>query len=252
MKGSQGSLLRTALALGLVAAGGWASASAREARPVGEQSFRIIQTMQPEFPRNVDTMSLTAGEARIVFNIDQEGRLADLLVASYTHPSFAEEAVRALRAWRYEPARQFGEPIGVRASMTFQFESKGQVVSTLAIDTMTAMFAAIAGPTVVNRVAKPEELDAPVSTTTVVRPRHPGMGRRNDLSEGRVVLDFYIDEEGRPRMPVVLASDDSAFAEAAVAALSGWRFVPPMRRGEPVLVRVQQAFQFAPLPGRDA
>ncbi len=251
MKGSQGFIVRTALALGLLA-GGWAHAAARESRPAGEQSFRIIQTVQPEFPRNVDTMSLTAGEARIVFVIDQEGRLDDLLVASYTHPSFADEAVRVLRAWRYEPARQFGEPIGVRASMSFRFEAKGQVISTLAIDTMTAMFTALAGPSVVDRVAKPDELDAPVSATTIVRPRHPGLGRRNDLSEGRVVLDFYIDEEGRPRMPVVLSSDDSAFAEAAVAALTGWRFVPPTRRGRPVIVRVQQAFEFTPISARGA
>jgi TonB family protein len=224
---------------------------AGDGRRQGEQSFRIIQTEQPEFPMNVDTMALTEGEARIVFSIDHEGRLADLLVASYSHRSFADEAVRVLRAWRYEPALQYGEPIGVRASMTFRFEAKGQVISTLAIDSMTSMFSALAGATVTNRVASPDELDAPVTTLQVVKPRHPGMGRRNDLSAGRVVLDFYIDEEGRPRMPVVLSSDDSAFAEAAVEALGGWRFVPPTRRGQPVLVRVQQAFSFTEIPSRN-
>lgn len=252
MKGSVGLARRTALAIGLAAGGGRAYAAAEVTRPSGEQSFRIIQTVEPAFPRNVDTQALTVGEARIVFVIDHEGRLADLLVASYTHPAFAQEAERALRAWRYEPARQYGEPVGVRASMTFQFESKGQVISTLAIDSMTARFNALAGPTVVNRVARPNELDAPITATAAIRPRHPGRGRRNDLSAGRVVLDFYIDEQGRPRMPVVLSSDDSAFAEAAAEALTAWRFVPPTRRGEPVIVRVQQAFEFAPITARGA
>ena len=57
-----------------------AGVAAGEARIRGEQSFRIIQTTQPEFPMNVDTMALTSGEARIVFNIDHEGRLLDEVV----------------------------------------------------------------------------------------------------------------------------------------------------------------------------
>lgn len=241
-----------AILMAVVAAGPLVLDGAGERRPVGEQMLRIIQTTSPEFPRNVDTMALTEGEARLVFSVDQEGRLSDLLVASYTHRSFAEEAERALRAWRYEPALQYGEPIAVRTSMTFRFEAKGQVVSTMAIDTMAAMFAAIGGPIVHRRVASPEEIDAPLRLVRTVQPRHPGTGMRNDLSAGRVVLDYYIDEQGRPRMPVVVASDDSAFAEAAVEALLEWRYFPPTRRGAPVIIRVQQAFDFAEIPPRGA
>ena len=214
---------------------------------VGEQTFRIIQTMTPEFPRNVDTMNLTDGEARVIFTIDADGKLDDFLVAHYTHASFAEEAVRALQAWRYEPARQYGEPIGVRASMVFHFEAKGQVVSVMGIDTMNALFAAVGSKLLVRRVVDATEVDqAPVAVKTVM-PRHPGRGERNDLSAGRVVVDFYLDEEGRPRMPVILSSDDAAFSVAAVDALLRWRYSPPTRRGERVSVRVQQAFEFAPL-----
>jgi len=237
-----------AILMAVVAAGPLVLDGAGERRPVGEQMFRIIQTTTPEFPRNVDTMAMTTGEARLVFSIDRDGKLSDLLVASYTHRSFGEEAERALRSWRYEPALQYGEPIAVRASMTFRFESKGQVVSTMAIDSMSAMFAAIGGQIVHHRVAAPGEIDAPVRLVKTVQPRHPGMGSRNDLSAGRVVVDYYIDEQGRPRMPVILSSDDTAFAEAAVDALMEWRYLPPTRRGSPVIVRVQQAFEFGEVP----
>ncbi len=238
--------------MALVAASPLVLGAAQERRPHGEQMFRIIQTTTPDFPRNVDTMLMSTGEARLVFSVDQEGKLSDLLVASYTHRSFGAEAERALRSWRYEPALQYGEPIAVRASMTFRFESKGQVVSTMAIDTMSAMFAAIGGQILHRRVATPDEIDAPVRLIKTVQPRHPGMGQRNDLSAGRVVVDYYIDEEGRPRMPVILSSDDSAFAEAAVDALLEWRYLPPTRRGSPVIVRVQQAFEFGEVPPRGA
>ena len=64
------------------------------------------------------------------------------------------------------------------------------------------------------------------------------------MQEGQVVLDFYIDEQGRPRMPVVTHSDDDALNLAAVEALSHWRFVPPTRNGVPVMVRAKQSFRF--------
>lgn len=219
----------------------------REApRPPGDQMFRIIQTTALEFPVNVDTMGLTAGEARIIFNIDAEGRLADYLIASYTQRAFADEAVRALKEWRYEPALQYGEPIGVRAAMIFRFEAKGKVVSVMGIDSLNSLFDAVGGTREVRRVAEPDELDTPPQAIRTVNPRHPARGERSDLSSGRVLVDFYLDDQGRPRMPVVMETDDPAFSVAAVNALMNWRFTVPTRKGEPVAVRVKQVFEFGP------
>jgi outer membrane biosynthesis protein TonB len=43
----------------------------------------------------------------------------------------------------------------------------------------------------------------------------------------------------------VLKTTDETYAQAAVGALSQWRFEPPTRRGKPVAVRVQQKFVFS-------
>lgn len=235
-------LLAVFLSAGMTVAWG-----AEDVRPQGDQTFRIIQTTTLEFPRNADTMNMTEGESCVIFNIDAEGNLADYLVAHFTHQSFAEEAVRALRAWRYEPARQYGEPIGVRASMVFRFEAKGQVVSTMGIDTMNSLFASVGSKSLVFQVVDPGEVDRDPFPLKTVMPRHPGRAERKDLSAGRVVVDFYLDHEGRPRMPVILTSDDAAFSAAAVDALMQWRYTPPTRRNEPVCVRVRQTFEFPAL-----
>jgi hypothetical protein len=60
-----------------------------------------------------------------------------------------------------------------------------------------------------------------------------------------VVLDFYIDTEGRPRMPVVLSAAHDVYAIAAMEALLQWRFAPPTRQGRPAIVRATQQFSFA-------
>ena len=67
---------------------------------------------------------------------------------------------------------------------------------------------------------------------------------------GTVTLDFYIDGEGRVRLPAADLGTHPSFARAAVEALDQWRFEPPTSEGRPVVVRAIQTFNF-PAPPRD-
>jgi TonB family protein len=68
--------------------------------------------------------------------------------------------------------------------------------------------------------------------------------------ETRVVtVEFYIDQEGKVRVPAVAREDaDDRLATVAVAAVEQWRFEPPMRDKQPVLVLAQQDFRFVAKP----
>jgi periplasmic protein TonB len=55
--------------------------------------------------------------------------------------------------------------------------------------------------------------------------------------EGRVMVQFVIDEEGRVHNPVVLRGIGGGCDEAAVEAVKKARFIPGMQRGRPVKVR---------------
>jgi TonB family protein len=61
-----------------------------------------------------------------------------------------------------------------------------------------------------------------------------------------VVVDFYVDQDGRIRMPVIMSATHDFLAQAAVDALNQWRFKPPTLAGQPVAVRVEQEFVFSP------
>jgi TonB family protein len=62
-----------------------------------------------------------------------------------------------------------------------------------------------------------------------------------------VTVEFYIDEQGRVRMAAVpREAADDIYSAAAVAAVEQWRFEPPLRKGKPVLVLVEQLFRFRP------
>jgi periplasmic protein TonB len=55
--------------------------------------------------------------------------------------------------------------------------------------------------------------------------------------EGRVMVQFVIDEQGRVHNPVVVRGIGGGCDEAAIEAVKDARFTPGMQRGQPVKVR---------------
>ena len=93
------------------------------------------------------------------------------------------------------------------------------------------------------RVCRAEELDGPLDTIVEVAPMPPDqLGAI--AREGKVVVEYFIDPDGRVRMPLVLSSDDEAFTRSVLLAIMEWRYATPTRDGEPVLARVAREFQF--------
>jgi TonB family protein len=182
------------------------------------------------------------GEARVVISVDEEGTLTDHLVTGYTNEAFAEAAVGALKRWSYEAARAKGKPRASRADVLFIFRDKGVIVQNLpgALEQHRTFGAFQDRYTF--QPCKLGELDRTPTPIQVVPPVVAKSSRMHT-----VTVEFYIDAEGRVRMPAVAReSADDAYAAAAVSAVEQWRFESPLRKGKPVLVYAQQEFSFRP------
>jgi len=231
--------MKTASCLPVVFSVAFASILCAQTAPL-----RIEQTVEARFPAALAFSSLSEGEARVVINVDADGKLIDWLVTGYTNKAFADEAVAVLKQWHYVPAIEKGQPVGVRLELCFAFEARGRVVSLLAIETPEVLFRqAGAGQRYITRVCHLQELDRPIAPLNPASPVNPLQA--GAPAEARSVLvDFYIDEHGQPRMPVVVNSPQTILAQAAVDALNRWRFNAPTRGGKPMTVRVRQEFIF--------
>jgi TonB family protein len=208
------------------------------------RSLKIIQTTPANFPDHLAVQGIREGEVRAVLSINADGKLADCLVIAYTHPDFAREVLSSVRSWEFEPPYERGQPVHTRAEVTFSFHARGMVLSLSPADTVAMQWNGILNPRMVSYVAKSTELDRPLTVIDAVSPRHPGNLISPARPTGTVTLDFYIDAEGRPRMPVVRRASHELFAHAALEALSQWKFAPPTRGGQPAVVRVTQEFNF--------
>ena len=110
--------------------------------------------------------------------------------------------------------------------------------------------------TVVSRPAEPatpsdvqvEPPAQPVAASEIAKmPLPPGRGcvgkytdeARANATEGLVVLDLIVDEDGRTRDITVVQGLPHGLTEAAVNALKQCRFTPGQKNGNPVAVRVR-------------
>jgi outer membrane biosynthesis protein TonB len=210
-----------------------------------ERPLRIIQTVAANFPAAVAAEGIVDGEVRAVLQVDAAGKFLDCLVTAYTRREFADELMAAVRDWSFQPAHVRGEPVGSRAEVAFAFHARGMVLSLTPQETFTVNANRLSPPGLTSLRCRLSDLDAPVRTLHVVEPRHPGRSVKPAASPPTVVIDFYIDTEGRPRMPVVQRATHDVYAIAAIDALAQWRFVPPTRLGRPAIVRATQQFTFS-------
>jgi TonB family protein len=212
----------------------------------------IQETVEAKFPAALLADNITKGDAWVMISLDADGVLTDALPIRYTHRAFADEAMRVLKQWRFEPVLVLGRPIAIRTDVHFAFEATGCVISVTPTAAIQELAAFANRPDYITPMCRPDELDNIPTAIRTVSPQIPAKPAEEGVIGGKAVIDFVIDETGQPRMPVLVSAAHEEFANQAAGALSQWRFTPPTRRGKPVAVQVRQEFLFPSNSGAPA
>lgn len=202
----------------------------------------IRQTGVLVYPPSMLYSGIHSGEVRIAIGVDEKGRLTDFLVTGYTEKGFVDGVVAAIKRWTYEPARTSGRAQSARAEVLFIFKDQGVIVQRLPGATEREFLSGMMQGSYAYAPCRLRDLDRIPTPVHVVSPATNFGNEAHD-----VTVEFYIDEQGQVRMAAVSreAADD-IYSAAAVAAVEQWRFEPPLRKGRPVLVLVQEEFKFRP------
>lgn len=208
------------------------------------RGLRIKERVDPVFPAEVTLEGLTRGTVHCIIDIDATGKVEDVLITAFTHRSFGRVVREAVRQWRFEPALLDGKPVAAQTALEFTIEGVGCVVTLDNNTYLNQRFEQLLGPTYAFHPFTLRDLDAiPVPQKTVM-PFYPTEVAAR--LRGQVRVDFFIDETGRVRVPLAQPDAPAELAAAAMNAVRQWQFAPPLRRGDPVLVRASQEFHFSP------
>jgi TonB family protein len=84
------------------------------------------------------------------------------------------------------------------------------------------------------------------SVISQVAPSLPGtsLGLGTTDDQGTVKIEITVDAMGKPQGGIVVQSDRKRFEEAALNAISKWRFKPATCNGEPMASKIQIEFRF--------
>jgi len=83
-----------------------------------------------------------------------------------------------------------------------------------------------------------------------VEPWYPELLKKAGI-EGKVIVNVFIDEQGKVEKTKILESTHEAFSEAATKAAMQWEFSPAMKEGKPIKAEVTIPFRFKLAEGSD-
>jgi TonB family protein len=207
------------------------------------ESIQIEVTVEPEMPAVLRMTGMREGRVVVAIDVDATGRLSDSLVIMASHKELVRPCIEALKAWRFTPARQDGQPISARQELTINISQTGAVVSRTASEVVVDLFERIAGRPNDYEMCPAREVDRPLAVVNHVVPEYARDAEKLGVG-GRVRVHFYVDEKGNVRLPAVPAETNAYLSSVAVEAMRNWKFAPPTRRGRPVLVAAVQDFDF--------
>jgi TonB family protein len=203
-----------------------------------ETPAKPLRGIEPDYPPELESSKIP-GEVHIEFTVDAEGRVEQPRVLWATHPAFVETSLRAIERAAFTPAKQ--GPLAKQSIVKYPvgFESMGaRPADILAANGLT--FTA----------ATPAILPRPLMLIGAVYPRE----RLLAGEEGKAVIEFTIDEEGRTKDIAAVAADYPEFGAALGAAVEAWAFKPAQGESGPLAVRMQATQVFAvatqPVEGR--
>jgi TonB family protein len=164
------------------------------------------------------------GIVTIGVRVGEDGRVSGARVLSGLGFGLDQNALVALRQWRFRAGQRNGTPAAMDAEVDVEFNLRSEGVNELIANDM----ATLVGPGV-----------TPPRVVTMSRVPLRGLD-----AHGLVVLDVVLQQDGSPRIVRILRSLTPEADERAVHHFEQWRFTPAMKGGVPVKVRMNAEVRF--------
>jgi len=91
-----------------------------------DQKPRAIMQTSPRFTPDIDKARKNGpGTVYIIFIVDEKGRVQSPKVQKSSNSVFDNEALKAIKKWKFEPGKRGGKPVRTRMRVPITFPQKG-------------------------------------------------------------------------------------------------------------------------------
>jgi TonB family protein len=182
--------------------------------------------------------------------VQPDGTIGGVRVTKGLDSGLDQEAIKAVRQWRFKPGHKDGKAVPVRVTleMTFTLRDTPARGGTFArplfpVGPLTPGDAGRKGQPDATRAYKPGNgVSAPV-VVKEVRPQYTP-GAKEAKIQGVVTLECVVNADGTVGDVEVTKSLDAGLDQEAIKAVKKWRFEPGTKDGKPVPVQVALEMTF--------
>jgi TonB family protein len=220
-------------------AGSAARAKAYDASNVDRQPVPKFMA-RPQYPAVMREQRIS-GEVVVDFIVDTNGDVQNAYAHRASHREFEAPAVAAVEKWKFAPGMKNGRAVPTHMQVPIQFSLNEPVVAPAAASPGVSF--EIPTTPVPADTHDISQLDVMPVARFQARPQYPFALRRANI-EGEAVTEFIVDTQGNVQRAYALRATHPEFADAAVAAVSKWKFKPGMKNGRTVNTRMQVPIVF--------
>jgi TonB family protein len=204
----------------------------------------LVKEVKPQY--TADAMrARVQGVVTLECVVQPDGAIGEARVTKALNTDLDQEAIKAVRQWRFKPGRKDGKPVPVLVTLEVTFTLRDTPAAGGA--TKPPLFP-VRPLTPGDEGATPlvDKPGAGVSAPVVVKEVKPQYtpDAKDARIQGAVTLECVVRVDGTIGDVKVLKSLDAGLDEEAIKAVKQWRFEPGTKHGKPVPVLVTLEMTF--------
>jgi len=192
---------------------------------------------------NIRHLNMESPKVDFKIRISTSGEIADFVPISATHVDLVKRATKTLEKVVFEPATLNGEPIPSNSEISIYFydpvtKTGAYINEESGMDHIEDMLFNMTRSDFEYTVSMPNELDKPLQVIERGQTAAP-YDENGDVIKGTAIVEFYVDNNGVPRLLSIKKSDNIEISKAAIYTVQQLRFDEPKRNRKPTTVKAQ-------------
>jgi len=203
----------------------------------------LVKDVKPQYTPDAMRAGVQ-GAVALECVVQPDGTIGEVRVTKALDPGLDQEAVKAVKQWRFTPGRKEGKPVPVRVTLEMTFTLRDRPAQPVfPVRPVSPGGASGTGPAEATAVHKAGNgVSAPVPVREV-KPQYTAEAQKAKI-EGIVELECVVEKDGRIEEVTVTKSLDEGLDQQAIKAVRQWRFEPGRKDKQPVRVLITLEMTF--------
>jgi TonB family protein len=203
----------------------------------------LVKEVKPQYTAEAMKAKIQ-GVVTLECVVQPDGTIGEVRVTKALNPGLDQEAIKAVKQWRFKPGTKDGTPVPVLITLEMAFTRRGTPTPPLfPVRPLVPGDAGSKGQPQAAGVYKPGVgVSAPVLVKDV-KPQYTSDAKAAKI-QGVVTLECVVNTDGTIGDVEVTTSLDAGLDQEAIKAVKQWRFEPGTKDGKPVPVLITLEMTF--------